>query len=628
MPEIIKPPLGGSGTSYWSRVGTTLSPLNVGDDVDLGTGEILATDAHFTGKLTVDGAIDPTELDMPDNAPVYLDTAKTNYLVYSSAASRMEIKGAAELYLEGTSGTTITDSTEIEINSADDLTLSSANGDILIDAPNEKITGTASGDITFTSGNGNTAIDATNGTTTIAADAGIGITNDTQGVIAITNTGSNASDHITLTADAGDIILTTNSNNSISLQADLNIGLNCTTGVITESAKGGIGLTNTDDGNIALTLNNTTTPGDITITNNSYPGGNISVATDQGNISLTATTSGDVSMTANGGNASMTAGAGSASISSTTGITLDTDATLTITAAQAISITNDAGNGYGQSFASDDGISITATGYGSGAGIGLTADIGSIGITATAADVDINADTGIAIDNTTSGNIAITNSAADISASAVGGISITACSTNGTGVLSILNDGSNVGDHINITASNGDVNVGATVGDVNLTSTAKNVLIQSDQTATLRSNNEYVLVEGDLAATVKATGGQVDITSDIDDINLTADISVNVIGAFALPITTKTNTDYTILDDDQFVTILVSTGNTDRTITLPTVAANSGRILNIKKTDSGTGDVIIDGEGAETVDGAANYTITLQNESITIQSNGSAWYII
>jgi len=48
---------------------------------------ITTVDAHVMGKLTVDGAIDPTELDMGDDHPIYFDTAKLNYFWYDSGLS-------------------------------------------------------------------------------------------------------------------------------------------------------------------------------------------------------------------------------------------------------------------------------------------------------------------------------------------------------------------------------------------------------------------------------------------------------------------------------------------------------------------------------------------------------------
>jgi hypothetical protein len=85
---------------------------------------------------------------------------------------------------------------------------------------------------------------------------------------------------------------------------------------------------------------------------------------------------------------------------------------------------------------------------------------------------------------------------------------------------------------------------------------------------------------------------------------------------------------YTVTDSDGYSVLLVTTGVSDRTITLPTAADNSGRVLSIKKVDSGAGKVIIDGEGAETIDGATTVTLIARYESITITCNGTAWFII
>ncbi len=63
-------------------------------------------------------------------------------------------------------------------------------------------------------------------------------------------------------------------------------------------------------------------------------------------------------------------------------------------------------------------------------------------------------------------------------------------------------------------------------------------------------------------------------------------------------------------------------------VTLP-AATGSGRILNIKKIDASAYPVTIDGNGAETIDGAATYVILTQYVNITIQDGAAgAWYII
>lgn len=83
--------------------------------------------------------------------------------------------------------------------------------------------------------------------------------------------------------------------------------------------------------------------------------------------------------------------------------------------------------------------------------------------------------------------------------------------------------------------------------------------------------------------------------------------------------------DYTVLDDDYFARVLVTTGASDRTVTLPTAAANTGRIILIGKTDSGAGAVIVDGEGAETVVGFSTFVLWFQGNYIELFCDGSNW---
>ena len=82
--------------------------------------------------------------------------------------------------------------------------------------------------------------------------------------------------------------------------------------------------------------------------------------------------------------------------------------------------------------------------------------------------------------------------------------------------------------------------------------------------------------------------------------------------------------DYTAIDGDF---VLVTTAAVNVTITLPPVATSIDSIITIKKVDSGAANVIIDGNAAELIDGAATQTITTQWTSITIQSDGVSWFI-
>src|SRR5690606_41649235 len=66
---------------------------------------------------------------------------------------------------------------------------------------------------------------------------------------------------------------------------------------------------------------------------------------------------------------------------------------------------------------------------------------------------------------------------------------------------------------------------------------------------------------------------------------------------------------YTVQADDG--TVLVDTSSTAVTVTLPTAVGQSGRIYTIKDAtgDAETNNITIDGDGSETIDGAAGYTI-------------------
>lgn len=81
---------------------------------------------------------------------------------------------------------------------------------------------------------------------------------------------------------------------------------------------------------------------------------------------------------------------------------------------------------------------------------------------------------------------------------------------------------------------------------------------------------------------------------------------------------------YTAVDRDF---ILVTTGASDKTITLPAVASSTDVVIEVKKVDSGVGDVIIDGNAAETIDGTATQVISSQYSSLTLHCDGSTWHI-
>lgn len=88
-----------------------------------------------------------------------------------------------------------------------------------------------------------------------------------------------------------------------------------------------------------------------------------------------------------------------------------------------------------------------------------------------------------------------------------------------------------------------------------------------------------------------------------------------------LPFTNKTGT-YTIDTAD----CVVNCTSGSFTVTLPTAVGIEGQYFIVKNTGSGV--IVIDADGAETIDGLANKYLAVRNESITVISDGANWIIV
>jgi len=64
------------------------------------------------------------------------------------------------------------------------------------------------------------------------------------------------------------------------------------------------------------------------------------------------------------------------------------------------------------------------------------------------------------------------------------------------------------------------------------------------------------------------------------------------------------------------------------TVTLPSAFGIAGRQYTIKKTDATAGAVTVDGSVAETIDGAASYSLSAQNKYVVIVSDGANWVVV
>jgi len=81
--------------------------------------------------------------------------------------------------------------------------------------------------------------------------------------------------------------------------------------------------------------------------------------------------------------------------------------------------------------------------------------------------------------------------------------------------------------------------------------------------------------------------------------------------------------DYTLQDEDFMVRVDASGGV--KTMTLPTAVGRDGKLFIIKKTDTSANAVTVDGDAAETIDGATTFDLTALNDALAIVSDGTNW---
>ena len=105
--------------------------------------------------------------------------------------------------------------------------------------------------------------------------------------------------------------------------------------------------------------------------------------------------------------------------------------------------------------------------------------------------------------------------------------------------------------------------------------------------------------------------------------NATPSSTLQVAGSISVKRTAVTE-GYTATATDYLLAVPVTT---PVTINLPPAAtAGTGRVYIIKAETSAAPSIIIDGNGAETIDNAATKTITTAAGTLSIYSNGSSWW--
>lgn len=86
------------------------------------------------------------------------------------------------------------------------------------------------------------------------------------------------------------------------------------------------------------------------------------------------------------------------------------------------------------------------------------------------------------------------------------------------------------------------------------------------------------------------------------------------------------SSNYTLTSSDDVVTFDATSG--DLTATLPTAVGIADKIYIIKKTDTSTNTVTVDGNGSETVDGNSNFVLRYENDSVAVISDNTNWQIL
>ena len=144
----------------------------------------------------------------------------------------------------------------------------------------------------------------------------------------------------------------------------------------------------------------------------------------------------------------------------------------------------------------------------------------------------------------------------------------------------------------------------------------------------------HITEVGDLADLTVVGDLQVDtdtlkVNSGDDRVGVRTNLpssSLGINGSIGLPVATVDNIVYAATEDDYTILGNTAGAGADITVNLPNPADCGGRIYNIKKI-SGAHDIIIT-PSVGLIDGAATKLISTTWVSVTIQSNGTNWFIL
>ena len=79
---------------------------------------------------------------------------------------------------------------------------------------------------------------------------------------------------------------------------------------------------------------------------------------------------------------------------------------------------------------------------------------------------------------------------------------------------------------------------------------------------------------------------------------------------------------------DAYGTVLGDATGGAFAVTLPPAAELPGWTFRVKKVDASANAVTVTASGTDRIDGAATFPLAVQYQSVTVQSDGSAWWVL
>ena len=131
------------------------------------------------------------------------------------------------------------------------------------------------------------------------------------------------------------------------------------------------------------------------------------------------------------------------------------------------------------------------------------------------------------------------------------------------------------------------------------------------------------------------TGVDLELRSIVAGANVSVTQTANTIiiaasggggGGGVLTVTQTSAPSYNVLGTDDY--IRADAGLNPVTVTLPDATALLGKVYRIKKVDNSVNVVTINCFGAQTIDGNATESLSVQYEALTLVSNGNTWDIV